>query len=107
VPDDVTMLCYLIWADNLEIRTAAADFIISAQFQNSLPIATSDNTGYELEKGKDVESEKALYKIVKFFSEFGEGHMFRVEMLVDCLWKKTVAVRNWSSMCELLCRGSR
>jgi hypothetical protein len=107
VDEDITTLCYLIWADNQEVRQAASEFIISAQFANELPQGTSENTGYELEKGKDVESEKALYRIVKFFSEFGEGHMYRVELLVECFWKKTVAVRNWSAMCELLCRGSK
>ena len=105
--DEVNKLSYLMWADNAEIRHAASEFVIMAKFGNQLPQVTSDSAGYELEKGKDIEMEKALTAIVNFFTDFSDDHMFRVELLVDSFWKKTIAVRNWAAMCELLCRGSK
>lgn len=101
----VDMISCLLWAENDDIRNAAADFVNIAVFKDELPVQVNDTSGFGIEQGRSLDAEKAITIMVEFFKEFGDKQFYRVELMVKAFWSKTSAIRSWEVLTDLLRRG--
>jgi hypothetical protein len=105
--EDIDMLTTLCWAEVEEIRVAAFDFVLTAVLNERLPVSSDNGLKPGLDQGRRLSVEQALRSLLQFYLRYADGQIYRIDLLVECLWHKTDVVKDVSTMIEVMLSSSK